>query len=226
MVSPRSFVRYVKIPSCENLLTSIYTGLPSPQKKAARSIRNVLKYRQNIISRHLLRGCVEKTLNLEPDSFSLSFPSRSRPEFHSDLHKTGVSLSLSHSGGWVAVAVGIHCVVGLDILDITRPKKGSSIADYYFHDNEKKLLATLQEADRLVAFQKLWCAKEAMVKIKGCNLSDCLGLDFSCDVGLLENFCVDGVVFQVFQAPGLGVGVVAVKSAEHGLEISVERIIL
>jgi len=227
VISPRSFVRYAKIPSGENVLTSIYKGLPTTQKKSARAIKNNLKYRQNIISRHLLQACTERALNMTSDSFSLSFPKCSRPEFHSDFNEADISLSLSHSGGWVAVAVGINCVIGLDILDTTRPKGGFSIADHYFHDNEKKLLANLQEADRRVALQKLWCAKEAMVKVKGCDLSDYLGLDFSGDMGLSENFSVDGVVLQVFQAPDLlAIGVVAVKSAEQELEILIERAML
>jgi len=227
VISPRSFVRYAKIPSGENVLTSIYKGLSTTQKKSARAIKNNLKYRQNIISRHLLQACTERALNMTSDSFSLSFPKCSRPEFHSDFNEADISLSLSHSGGWVAVAVGINCVIGLDILDATRPKGGFSIADHYFHDNEKKLLANLQEADRRVAFQKLWCAKEAMVKVKGCDLSDCLGLDFSGDADLADNYSVDGVVIQAFQVTDLlAVGVVAVEAAEEELEIFIERTIL
>ena len=227
MISPRSFVRYAKIPSGENVLTSIYKGLSTTQKKSARAIKNNLKYRQNIISRHLLQACTERALNMTSDSFLLSFPKCSRPEFHSDFNEADISLSLSHSGGWVAVAVGINCVIGLDILDTTRPKGGFSIADHYFHDNEKKLLANLQEADRRVALQKLWCAKEAMVKVKGCDLSDCLGLDFSGDADLADNYSVDGVVIQAFQVTDLlAVGVVAVEAAEEELEIFIERTIL
>ena len=227
MISPRSFVRYAKIPTCENVLTSIYKSLTTTQKKAARAIKNNLKYRQNIISRHLLQACTEGALNITSDSFILSFPKFSRPEFHSDFNEADISLSLSHSGNWVAVAVGINCVIGLDILDATRPKGGFSIADHYFHDNEKKLLANLQEADRRVAFQKLWCAKEAMVKVKGCDLSDCLGLDFSGDADLADNYSVDGVVIQAFQVTDLlAVGVVAVEAAEEELEIFIERTIL
>jgi phosphopantetheinyl transferase len=227
VISPRSFVRYAKIPSGENVLTSIYKGLSTTQKKSARAIKNNLKYRQNIISRHLLQACTERALNMTSDSFSLSFPKCSRPEFHSDFNEADISLSLSHSGGWVAVAVGINCVIGLDILDTTRPKGGFSIADHYFHDNEKKLLANLQEADRRVALQKLWCAKEAMVKVKGCDLSDCLGLDFSGDADLADNYSVDGVVIQAFQVTDLlAVGVVAVEAAEEELEIFIERTIL
>ena len=227
MISPRSFVRYAKIPTCENVLTSIYKSLTTTQKKAARAIKNNLKYRQNIISRHLLQACTERALNMTSDSFLLSFPKCSRPEFHSDFNEADISLSLSHSGGWVAVAVGINCVIGLDILDATRPKGGFSIADHYFHDNEKKLLANLQEADRRVALQKLWCAKEAMVKVKGCDLSDCLGQDFSGDGDLADNYSVDGIVIQAFQATDLlAVGVVAVEAAEEELEIFIERTIL
>jgi phosphopantetheinyl transferase len=227
VISPRSFVRYAKIPTCENVLTSIYKSLTTTQKKAARAIKNNLKYRQNIISRHLLQACTEGALNITSDSFILSFPKFSRPEFHSDFNEADISLSLSHSGNWVAVAVGINCVIGLDILDATRPKGGFSIADHYFHDNEKKLLANLQETDRRVVFQKLWCAKEAMVKVKGCDLSDCLGLDFSGVIGLSENISLDGVVFQAFKTPGLlAIGVVAVKSVEQELEILIERAML
>jgi phosphopantetheinyl transferase len=227
VTSRRSFVRYAKIPSGENVLTSIYKSLPTTQKKVARAIKNDLKYRQNIISRHLLQSCTESALNMTFDRFSLSFPKFSRPEFHSDFNEVDISLSLSHSGDWVAVAVGANCVIGLDILDTTRPKGGFSIADHYFHNNEKKLLANLQEGDRRVAFQKLWCAKEAMVKVKGCDLSDCLGQDFSGDGDLVDNYSVDGVVIQVFQATDLlAVGVVAVEAEEEELEIFIERTIL
>jgi hypothetical protein len=66
-----------------------------------------------------------------------------------------------------------------------------------------------------------------MVKVKGCDLSDCLGLDFSGDADLADNYSVDGVVIQAFQVTDLlAVGVVAVEAAEEELEIFIERTIL
>lgn len=90
-----------------------------------------------------------------------------------------LSVSLSHSGGYIAVAVG-QDAVGVDVEK--KRKAVPAVAKRWFRPTENALLESLAEPERARLFFRLWTMKEAALKYAGEGLSggletvDCLAL--------------------------------------------------
>ncbi|MET0497306.1 MAG: 4'-phosphopantetheinyl transferase superfamily protein [Steroidobacteraceae bacterium] len=78
--------------------------------------------------------------------------------------------SLSHSGGWAAVARGAPGYrVGVD-LEFHRPRNLLGIARFAFDPAEIAMLEGLQPAQQPAVFYALWTLKESMAKALGLQL--------------------------------------------------------
>jgi len=77
------------------------------------------------------------------------------------------SFNLSHSAGWVAVAVGNGLEVGIDV-EVGFDRCHERLADFVLHQDERDFLAnaTCKGAE----FLKLWVSKEAVVKAWGTGM--------------------------------------------------------
>lgn len=89
------------------------------------------------------------------------------------------SVSLSHSGGYIAVAMGREAVG----VDVEKKRKATpAVAKRWFRPKENALLESLSEQERTRTFFLLWTLKEAALKQMGEGLSggletvDCLAL--------------------------------------------------
>ena len=95
-------------------------------------------------------------------------------------------VSLSHSGGYIAVAVG-QDAVGVDVEK--KRKAAPAVAKRWFRPEENALLETLSEPERTRLFFRLWTMKEAALKYAGEGLSggletvDCLALMEAARIG-------------------------------------------
>lgn len=84
------------------------------------------------------------------------------PRARSATHSSAPSISLSHSGGWIACAASVTGAVGIDI---ERRKPGrdiSGIASYAFGRQEQA--AAVSGEDR---FYAIWVLREAIAKATG-----------------------------------------------------------
>ena len=163
-----AIVWYTVIPAdYDQHIITLFERLTVSEKKTAGAIKNLQLWQQNVVSRYLLRQCVGEILNLETSNYSILYPKDSQPKLEWSESESYVNLSLSHSKDWVAISLSINCQIGIDILDSSRPKKGISISEQYFHNHEQALLKQLNPDQSRFAFQKLWCAKEAMYKVFG-----------------------------------------------------------
>ena len=78
------------------------------------------------------------------------------------------AISLSHSGGWVAVAVSDVGPVGIDV-EVHRPRRNfDRIAAAAFGPEEQCVVA----ADGAAGFYRIWTLKEAMAKASGMGLAE------------------------------------------------------
>jgi 4'-phosphopantetheinyl transferase len=84
-------------------------------------------------------------------------------------HLRGAALhfNVSHSGGALAVAVSRSQALGIDLEHRRRPRRALELARRFFAPHEAQALAGMAEAERQVAFFKLWTCKEAWVKADG-----------------------------------------------------------
>lgn len=79
-------------------------------------------------------------------------------------------LSISHSGGWIAVAATVGLAVGVDVEEL-RDVKVSDLAHLTFSPPEQAAFDALPESERRGAFFTYWARKEALLKATGRGLS-------------------------------------------------------
>lgn len=102
---------------------------------------------------------------------SLPYPPRrsrdeSRKPFLTDAPE--ISISLTHSKAYAAVAMCTSAQVGLDIQSIRPPRPG--MAKRYLHPQEADVLYTLSGRELVKTFTDIWAIKESYVKVSGQNL--------------------------------------------------------
>jgi 4'-phosphopantetheinyl transferase len=92
---------------------------------------------------------------------------------HGKAHVRGDALhfNISHSGGALAVAVSRSQPLGVDLEHQRRPRRVLELARRFFAPHEAHALGFLPEAERQVAFLKLWTCKEAWVKANGSGIA-------------------------------------------------------
>lgn len=123
---------------------------------------------------------------------------------HGRPHLDGVhhhaDVNWSHSGDWLIVAAAEQARVGIDIEWLRPRPKALALAERFFTAEEARALQTLvaDPAALTLAFTRLWCAKEAVLKAHGRGLSYGLHL-------LRFELDKDGPPRLVACDPGLGV---------------------
>jgi 4'-phosphopantetheinyl transferase len=86
------------------------------------------------------------------------------------LATSGIEFSVSHSGGWVAIAVVMAGLIGIDIERESEHLDPADIAVDVLNDEERRDFATVPDADRRRWFYATWTRKEAAVKAIGAGL--------------------------------------------------------
>ena len=81
----------------------------------------------------------------------------------------------SHSGDALLLALGDSVQLGVDLEQLRPRPRMLELARRFFHADEVHWLAAQAGMDRELAFVRLWCAKEALLKAHGQGLS--FGLD-------------------------------------------------
>lgn len=82
----------------------------------------------------------------------------------------GLCFNLSHSGNYVALALG-PAPVGVDIELIRAKRDSDAIAKRFFATDEFRWLSRFGQPERAVRFYELWSRKESVVKAAGDGLA-------------------------------------------------------
>jgi 4'-phosphopantetheinyl transferase len=110
----------------------------------------------------ILRDLLAAYLNLDPDAVGIERDHRGKPHLARPV-ETGLQFNLSHSGGYLAVALGLRDVLGVDIEGSPRNRPWLALAQRYFADEEYQALSLLPPDRLAAAFLQLWSCKEAVV---------------------------------------------------------------
>ena len=113
----------------------------------------------------LLRTAAAHFTGADPEEFETVREFGKKPSF---LRHPELSASVSHSGGIWAAAFSREGAVGLDIQLLTESPRRDRIARRFFHPNEAG--AVLSSPDPDDAFSRIWCRKEAAVKLSGTGI--------------------------------------------------------
>ncbi len=112
-------------------------------------------------SHTLLRRAASLLTGLDAEEFHTAKAPMGKPYFprHPELH-----FSVSHSGDlWICTFAEQE--IGCDAQLHTTPKRPDAIVMRYFHPAEQAVYQSSE--DKLAAFHRIWCRKEAAVKRTG-----------------------------------------------------------
>ena len=108
-------------------------------------------------------------LQVEPRRITLQRHDDGRPRLEVDGEPSPLSLSLSHSGDWLAIALAT-VPVGIDVELPRRQRDLQGLARFAFSPEEVRRLDGLDDAGYSAAFHRLWTLKEARGKRSGTGL--------------------------------------------------------
>jgi 4'-phosphopantetheinyl transferase len=95
------------------------------------------------------------------------------PEGHpSVLDASGLRFSLTHAGLRAAVAVAARQALGLDLEPVRTERDPLPLARRFFAAAETKWLTEMPADQRPSGFTALWTIKEAVLKARGCGLTE------------------------------------------------------
>jgi 4'-phosphopantetheinyl transferase len=155
------------------------TGPPDPmwldildedERRRAMALRGL--QRDAFTAAHaLVRTALSAYGGRPPEDWRFSVSPQGRPSI---VDTPGLDFSLTHSGAWSAVAIGTGEALGLDLEPIRRERDPLPLARRFFAFAETDWLAGLEPAECIAGFAALWTVKEAVLKARGCGLTESL----------------------------------------------------
>jgi len=152
-----------------------WLALLTPQDAARRELLfSEELQRQFVVTRALQRLVLsEYAPGVEPAQWQFQASAEGRPTLAPPFDRTGLHFNLAHTDGVVAMAVGRHARLGVDIEK--RGRARLSLAGRYFSAVEAQQLRELPPDAQPLRFVKLWTLKEAYLKALGTGLAGGLG---------------------------------------------------
>ena len=155
---------------CDDALAFFVQRLSSSEANHYDSFLRRERQRQFLLGRTLLRFAISNLTGLPVDGFDVVERPGNAPRLVlPDAQHAGPNFSLSHSRNWVACAVSCDITLGLDIEVHETARDIDAISELVFHPSEHLWLSTLSNAERVSSFYEIWCAREALHKLR-CNL--------------------------------------------------------
>jgi 4'-phosphopantetheinyl transferase len=134
-------------------------SLPSDSFSGAR--------RRSLLARALLRRLLVNATGIPPMGWTFGAEPSGRPIAYSSSCGRSLSVSLSHSGGWVACAASDAGPIGIDIEIHRLSRDFTGIAAAAFGPDEQLQVAS----DGAPGFYRVWTLKEAMAKASGVGIA-------------------------------------------------------
>ena len=128
-------------------------------------------YRRGEVAETRVRAWLAEAWQLPAADLVMTRDAHGRP--HLDAGQHHADLNWSHSGALLLAAWAEGGVrVGVDV-ELLRPRpRAMALAERFFHPDETAWLQALpNDTARELAFTRLWCAKEAVLKAHGRGLS-------------------------------------------------------
>ena len=184
-----------------------------------------------IVSQGLLRHVVSRHAGIAPADIVFGRTAYGKPSVQTRAGgPSPIAFNLSHSGDFVAIAVGRGGTVGIDIECPRSIAEIDALLDRFFTDGERAAVRDRPAPHRMEAFLRLWTRKEAVLKAAGVGLSvDPVRIDargdtvFPDDAGLPPPGASAGAWFlQDLSRVGLFYGAVATDVADTALCVRAE----
>ena len=122
------------------------------------------------------RERLAQVLDVAPHALPITRDPQGRPHFIAPLHH--LETGWSHSGEALLLALGEDVELGVDIERLRPRPRAMELARRFYHPDETAWLQSLDDDARVLAFVRLWCAKEAVLKAHGEGIA--FGLEKLC----------------------------------------------
>ncbi|XP_062198382.1 uncharacterized protein LOC133901103 isoform X2 [Phragmites australis] len=151
-------------------------GLPPHERPAvARFVKDDDRKRA-LVSRLLQYSLVHHVLGIPFDQINICRTIEGKPYLNKNATFPNFNFSTSHQGDYVGIASEPLCLVGLDIVSISKPQ-GETVTEFissftsYLTDHEWGCIVRSDtHTEVLTEFYRYWCLKEAFVKATGAGV--------------------------------------------------------
>lgn len=174
--------------------------------------------RRFLLTRILQRTLLSRYYSIAPKDWVFSQNSFGRPCIAPGQQEQAIEFNISHTERLVALALGRHVELGIDIEWLGRTTSRAGIADRFFAPAEAAELGGVPPHLRDRRFLEFWTLKEAYIKARGRGLSIPLDsfafsvtpdvIRFAADTG--EGRCANSWQFLQFEACGDHVGALCI----------------
>jgi len=125
-----------------------------------------------LVSRALLRTVLSRYASIGPKDWSFSTSAYGRPEI-ANTHATdgGLSFSVSHTQGLIALAVANNRTLGIDVEHLAASDASITLAHHFFSSDEVAAVHDVPHQQQQLRFFEYWTLKEAYVKARGMGFS-------------------------------------------------------
>jgi 4'-phosphopantetheinyl transferase len=163
MIATKTLVDFAVLSEANDWLSL----LSEEERTRAAGIANPTVRARFEIGRGLRRKMLSEAAGLLAVEITFSESEEGKPR---SLNAAGWDFNVSHSGDYVAVAVG-RGQVGVDLEQIRPVREMESIVERYFHRDEAAEWRAVAPSLREEAFFVLWSAREASMKCVGLGLA-------------------------------------------------------
>ena len=115
------------------------------------------------------RERLAQVLDVAPHALPITRDPQGRPHFIAPLHH--LETGWSHSGEALLLALGEDVELRVDIERLRPRPRAMELARRFYHPDETAWLQSLDDDASMLAFVRLWCAKEAVLKAHGQGIS-------------------------------------------------------
>lgn len=156
---------------CGAWLGQAYDLLDASERDRARGFRFDHDRSDYVAAHALLRLALSRRAGIHPKEWRFTTGRLGKPMVAWPLLAPALSVSLSHTRGIVACAIGSGVAVGVDVERIRAVDDTLSLAREFFSRSEAASLESMSDRSRRARFFELWALKESYSKALGLGLS-------------------------------------------------------
>ena len=190
-------------PSKESLLKAL-SSISLAERERIQKFHFKRDFKASLAGRLMIRKCIHRQLGIPWGSIHLGRTEKSKPIMLDD--QSSLSFNVSHQGKFVVLAASNTSVVGVDVMDSSRPNN-TTIDNFFklmrrqFTDPEWQFIHSWpDDQSKLNAFYRLWCLKESVVKAQGGGIgtssADRMRFDVATRDLTIGEYVTDSVLYE------------------------------
>jgi len=153
-------------------LTNMHELLTEPERRQQTRFYFADDRKRYLVTRALVRTVLSRYAAVAPSDWTFSPNAYGRPAIANHCQDAaGLSFNISHTRGLIALAVGRHRELGVDVENLVARDVSIDIADHFFSPVEVAELAGVPRERSQDRFFEYWTFKESYIKARGMGLS-------------------------------------------------------